>query len=94
LIKPAKANIKRFLKEIKRIIRKSAADKTEELIYALNNRITGWVNYYRSSVASKVFSYVDSEIFKALLRWAYRRHSSKGRKWIVKKYFTTVGGDH
>jgi RNA-directed DNA polymerase len=67
LIKPAKANVKRFLKEIKMIIRKGVAWKTEELIYTLNRRLTGWVNYYRSSVASKVFAKVDHEIIQALL---------------------------
>lgn len=94
LIKPAKANVKRFLQEIKSTIRKGAALPTEKLIHTLNARLTGWVNYYRSSVASKVFSYVDSEIFHALMRWALKRHARKGKRWIVRKYFTSLGGDN
>jgi len=94
LIKPAKANVKRFLQEIKSTIRKGAAMPTENLIHPLNSRLTGWVNYYRSSVASKVFSYVDSEIFHALMRWALKRHACKGKRWIVRKYFTRLGGDN
>lgn len=94
LIKPSKANIRTFLKEIKTLIRKSAALPTDKLIHALNLRLTGWINYYRSSVASKVFSMIDSEIFKALRRWAYKRHARKGKSWIVKKYFTRLGGDN
>jgi RNA-directed DNA polymerase len=94
LTKPSKANIRRFLKEIKCVIKKSAALPTDKLIHTLNSRLTGWVNYYRSSVASKVFSMIDSEIFKALRRWSYKRHARKGKGWIVKKYFTRLGEDN
>ncbi len=94
LIKPAKANIKRFLQEIRTTIKKGVALPTEQLIHTLNLRLTGWVNYYRTSVSSKVFSYVDSEIFKSLMRWACKRHTCKGKRWIVDKYFTTLKGDN
>jgi RNA-directed DNA polymerase len=94
LIKPAKANIKRFLREIKVLIRKGVAWPTDKLIYPLNEKITGWTNYYRSSVSSKVFSTIDHEIYEALMRWAYKRHARKGKRWIVSKYFTTLGRDH
>lgn len=93
LIKPAKANVQRFLKEIKMIIRKGVAWKTEDLIHTLNRRLTGWVNYYRSSVASKVFAKVDHEIYCALMRMLCKRHARKGKKWMVRKYFTTLKGD-
>lgn len=94
LIKPSKAGLKRFLKTIKEIIKKRVAWPTDKLIYTLNNCLTGWTNYYRSSVSSKVFSLIDNEIFQALMRWAYKRHARKGKRWIVKKYFTTLKGDH
>jgi RNA-directed DNA polymerase len=94
LIKPSKAGVKRFLKSIKEIIKKGAAWPTEQLIHTLNNRLTGWTNYYRSSVSSKVFSLIDHEIYQALTRWAYKRHARKGKRWIVKKYFTTLKGDN
>lgn len=94
LIKPAKANIKRFLKEIRTTIKKGVALPTETLIRTLNSRLTGWVNYYRTSVSSKVFSAIDNEIYLALMRWALKRHARKGKRWIVNKYFTTLGGDH
>ena len=94
LIKPSKEGIKRFLKAVKEIIKKGVAWTTEQLIHTLNNRLTGWTNYYRSSVSSKVFSLIDHEIFQALMRWAFKRHARKGKRWIVNKYFTTFKGDH
>jgi RNA-directed DNA polymerase len=36
--------------------------KTEQLISMLNPKIRGWSNYYRHSVASKAFGYVDVKI--------------------------------
>lgn len=94
LIKPTKASIKRFLQEIRAIIKKGVALPTDQLIHTLNSSLTGWTNYYRTVVSSKVFAKIDSEIFHALLRWAYKRHARKGKKWIVKHYFTTYKGDN
>ena len=94
LIKPSKANIKKLLKEIKLVIKKGIALPTDKLIRTLNSRLTGWVNYYKSSVASKVFKTVDSEIFYALMRHCQNRHHNKGKPWLVKKYFTSYGGNN
>lgn len=94
LIKPSKASINRFLKSIKEVIRKGTALPTEQLIHTLNSRITGWVNYFRTSVSSRVFSMINHEIFLALMRWACKRHARKGKRWIVNKYFTTLRGNH
>ena len=94
LIKPSRASIRSFLKTIKGTIKKGVALPTDKLIHSLNTRLTGWTNYYRSSVSSKVFSIIDHEIFLALMRWACKRHARKGKRWIVNKYFTTVRGNH
>ncbi len=94
LIKPAKANIKAFLKEMRTTIKKGVALPTEQLIHTLTSRLTGWVNYYRTSVSSKVFATIDHELFLALLRWGMKRHARKGKRWIVKHYFTTLGGNN
>ncbi len=94
LTKPAKESVSKFLKDIKSSIKKSTARPTDKLIYQLNEKITGWTNYYRSSVASKVFSMIDNEIFLALKRWGLKRHPRKGRRWIMYKYFKSLRGDN
>ena len=94
LIKPAKENVKQFLQEIRTTIKKGVALPTNQLIHTLNSRLTGWVNYYRTSVSSEVFAKVDNEIYKALMRWACKRHARKGKKWIVDKYFTSLKGNN
>lgn len=94
LIRPAKANITQFLREIRILIKQGVALPTEQFIHLLNAKITGWVNYYRTVVSSDVFYRIDSEIVQALLRWGYKRHARKGKRWIVEKYFTTFKGDN
>ncbi|HQS85065.1 MAG TPA: group II intron reverse transcriptase/maturase [Alphaproteobacteria bacterium] len=89
LIKPAKANIKKLIEEIKETIKSNRATKTENLIYLLNTKIRGWANYYRHVVSSKIFSKIDKIIYQALDRWMQRRHPNKGKRWLKTNYFRT-----
>jgi len=94
LIKPSKDNIKDFQKNIRDFIKRGVALPTEHLIHALNKKITGWTNYYRCVVSSRVFYKIDSEIFQALKRWSFKRHRSKSKRWIINKYYTHYGGNN
>ncbi|MBF0552031.1 MAG: group II intron reverse transcriptase/maturase [Deltaproteobacteria bacterium] len=87
LIKPAKKGTERFLNDIRGTIKANAMSKTEKLIRRLNLKIKGWSYYYRHVVAKKTFSYVDDAIFKAIWRWARRRHPNKSASWLKSKYF-------
>jgi len=87
IIKPAKSNVKRFLADIRDIIKSNKTAKTESIIYLLNPKIRGWANYYRHVCSKETFSYVDHKIFEILWRWAVRRHPNKGKRWIKRKYF-------
>ncbi|MCB1115313.1 MAG: group II intron reverse transcriptase/maturase [Chlamydiia bacterium] len=90
LIKPAKKGIKTFLSSIREIVKAQRAVKTEVLIYSLNTKIRGWVNYYRHCVAKETFTYVDHCIFQTIWNWAKRRHPNKPRCWTRKRYFTQL----
>lgn len=94
LIKPAKKNVLDFVRNIRAVIKKHAAISAGDLIAILNPKLQGWANFYRHSVASKTFSYVDNQIHQALRRWAKRRHPNKSKLWIMQKYFCTVGLDN
>ncbi len=87
IIKPAKSSIKRFLADIRRIIKINATTKMEDLIRQLNPKVRGWANYYRHVCSKRIFNYVDNAIFWALWRWCKRRHPKKGVRWIKDKYF-------
>ena len=94
LIKPSKKNVKTFLTNIRGIIKRNPTTAPATLVATLNPKIRGWSNYHRHVCSSDTFSSVDDAIFKALWRWAKRRHPQKNRTWIRKKYFGTLGGDN
>jgi len=87
LIKPSKDNVKTFLKNLRVLVKNNPTAKTENLIYLMNPKIRGWVNYFRHVVSSKTFNYIDHQVFKMLWQWAQRRHSNRSRRWVWKKYF-------
>ena len=41
--------------------------------------------------SARTFSYADTFIYHSLRRWARRRHSNKGPRWIKNKYFNQSG---
>ncbi|WP_176488411.1 group II intron maturase-specific domain-containing protein [Candidatus Regiella insecticola] len=94
LIKPSKSNVLTFIRNIKEVIKSLPNRVTGELIKSLNPKLRRWGNYYKHCVAKKTFSYVDCQIFKALLRWSTRRHPNKGARWIAKKYFLPEHASH
>jgi RNA-directed DNA polymerase len=57
------------------------------LIRQLNNKLRGWANYFRHVVAKKTFSYIDAQVFRALIAWINRRHPNKSARWKRQKYF-------
>ena len=60
---------------------------TKDLVGKLNPILRGWANYHRHVVSSKVFSYIDWQIFRMLWRWARRRHRKKGNRWVQNRYW-------
>jgi RNA-directed DNA polymerase len=92
LIKPSKANIQSFMKEIKKAIKDMATTKQEDVIDALNPKIRGWANYHKGTVAKEAFSQVDHEIWKTLWNWCKRRHPNKPESWIQSRYWIRKDG--
>jgi RNA-directed DNA polymerase len=92
IIKPSKKNRKAFLDKVRGIIKANPTIQTGLLIELLNPIIRGWANYHRHVCSKQTFRYVDYAIFKALWRWARRRHpKNKNAHWVRKKYFRTHG---
>ena len=91
LIKPARQAVKRFLDDIRGLIKANLATKTVDLIRQLNRKIRGWANYYRHVVATRTFAYVDHQVFMALSAWIKRRHPKKTASWKHRRYFRAEG---
>lgn len=90
LIKPSSKNVKAFLTSIRQTIKSMATASQENLIRKLNPKIRGWANYHHSVVSKEMYNKVDNEIWKAIWRWAVRRHPNKNKGWIHAKYFKKI----
>ena len=91
LIKPSKANVAAFLNKVRETVKNNKAIRQDRLIKMLNPIIQGWANFHKHVVAKKTFSRADKMIWYCLWQWAKRRHPNKGRRWIGKKYFRSIG---
>jgi len=91
LIKPSKKNVATFLDKVRTIVKGNKQAKQVDLIRQLNPVITGWANYHRHVVAKATLNRVDCEIWRTLWQWAKRRHPTKGRVWIKRRYFHVAG---
>jgi|JI102314DRNA_FD_contig_123_68609_length_2188_multi_10_in_0_out_2_2 RNA-directed DNA polymerase len=87
LIRPSKNKVKEHYKSIKEIIR--SVRKTEVLLMKLNPKILGWARYYRTVVSYKTFKWLNNLLFKALLKWQYKKHPTRSRKWLNRVYYHT-----
>ncbi|MDP8228267.1 MAG: group II intron reverse transcriptase/maturase [Candidatus Electryoneaceae bacterium] len=88
LIQPSKSAIKNFKQKIRETVKRGRAVRADVLIHLLNPILRGWSQYYRTVVSKKIFASLDHWLWHKLYRWALRRHPMKGKKWIVKKYFS------
>ncbi|AZG34006.1 group II intron reverse transcriptase/maturase [Shewanella psychromarinicola] len=93
LIKPSKSNVLSFLSNLREFIRKHPTIPVNDLIKILNPKLRGWANYYRHCVAKRTFDYVGHQLFWLLWRWAVRRHPTKSKDWVRRKYYMNrIGG--
>jgi RNA-directed DNA polymerase len=91
LIRPSRKNVKAFLAKVREVVRSLRAANQVKLIRVLNPIIRGWANYHRCQVAAETFHKVDKVIWDMLYRWAKRRHSNKGARWVLERYFGPNG---
>ena len=91
LIKPQKEKVTNFLRKIQEVLDNNKTAKQESIIRTLNPMLRGFSMYYRFVVSSKTFQTIDYQVWQKLWKWAVRRHPTKSKTWIMRKYFTTSG---
>ncbi len=90
-LRPQREKVQRFLEHVRAIIKSNKQVAQRTLIADLNLAINGWASYYRYSDAYVAFTRVDDALWRALWRWARRRHPNKGRHWVANRYFGVSG---
>ncbi len=94
IITPSKSKCKLRYNHIKEVVKTHKGTSQKRLIEKLNPIIRGWANYYSTVCSKKAFSKMDAQIYTLLESWAKHRHRNKGKKWIAKKYWKSIGGDN
>jgi RNA-directed DNA polymerase len=92
LIKPSKASIQAFKKQMTLVWKKGLSWDTQEVIENLNHKIMGWGNYYRGVSSKTMFSKLDYWMWGKQLWYTHRKHSDKSWGWKRAKYWGNIRG--
>lgn len=90
LVKPSKESIKRVKTTIKDTFHLAIAWPQDAVISKLNPLIRGWANYHKRVAASAILNDLDKYVWDVSWTWAKRRHQSKPKRWIAKRYWKRV----
>jgi RNA-directed DNA polymerase len=94
IITPSKEKQKAHYDQVCSVINAHKSASQLALITNLNPIIRGWANYYSSVCSKETYSQLDSLTYQKLFAWAKRRHPNKSARWIVSKYWQTIGNDN
>jgi RNA-directed DNA polymerase len=92
IITPSKQKQKVHYDQIASVIEAHKAAPQVALISRLNPIIRGWANYYATVVSKEAYSDIDNLMYQKLSAWAKRRHPTKNKGWMSKKYWQTIDG--
>ncbi|MCO6011761.1 group II intron reverse transcriptase/maturase [Actinoallomurus purpureus] len=87
LIKPSRAAIKKIKERLRAEAKALRGSNATALIAKLSPIIRGWAAYYRVAVSSKIFSSLDTYVWRLTFKWARFTHPKKSRTWVVNRYF-------
>jgi RNA-directed DNA polymerase len=87
LSKPSKSSVQSFKIKVNTIFKQMHGHNVDELISKLNSLIQGTANYWKPTVAKKIFTNMDNYIWKKTYKFLRRLHPNKSWKWIKKTYF-------
>jgi RNA-directed DNA polymerase len=94
IITPSQGKCKTHYDHIKEVVKSHKGTSQKRMIEKLNPIIRGWTNYYSTVVSKKAFSKMDAQVYTLLEAWAKHRHRNKGKKWLAKRYWKTIGNDN
>ncbi|MGG0454247.1 group II intron reverse transcriptase/maturase [Priestia megaterium] len=87
LIRPNKKSISKMIEKIRECFKKKQGSNVVNLIKDLNPIIRGYANYWNTVTSKKIFSKMDSYIWKKVKHFLKRLHPNKPWKWINTVYF-------
>lgn len=87
LIKPSKESVNKIKARLREEWKALNGRQVEMILKRLNPIIRGQANYFRSSVACRTFSQLDTYLYDKQFLWAKRAHPQKSWHWRKNKYW-------
>jgi RNA-directed DNA polymerase len=87
LITPQQQKVQALLQDVRSWLKQHQTVSPEAVIRQLNPLLRGWAMYDRHVVRKQTFQKVDYHIWRALWRWATRRHPKQPKRWIYRRSF-------
>ena len=94
IITPSNESQIKHYRELKKIINTYKGVSQSVLIQQLNPVIEGWCNYFSSGISKKIFSKLTYILKYKLIKWGIKRHRNKSKKWVIQRYFKTIGDNN
>lgn len=90
---PKKKKVQALAEGIRQLLKKLWAMPIQGVIAALNQKLRGWVNYFRIGNSSRVFRKVRNIVINKLVWYMKRKRKNKFRwkKWSTKELFDKYG---
>jgi group II intron reverse transcriptase/maturase len=81
ILLPSKESVLRFRRKVKELTSKSTTYKSlDDILYALNNLIRGWGNYFRYGWVSRLFSKLDYYVWDRVAHWLRKKYPRRPKK--------------
>ncbi|MFG2007296.1 group II intron maturase-specific domain-containing protein [Spirillospora sp. NPDC048911] len=82
MTKPSAAAVRRLKLRLAAEMRSLRGSNAQAVIIRLDPIVRGWAAYYRSVVASRVFTALDNYMWRLTYKWARHNHPNKPRRWV------------
>lgn len=87
LVTPSKKAVAERRQALRTAWLKLKGQNVPAVLGTLNPIIRGWANYYRPVVSTKVFTGMDSWMFKRAVRYIKHTHPTKSTEWCMTRYW-------
>ena len=84
----------KLLRELKDVFRRHRSQPVDRVIYLINPKLRGWVNYFRIGNSTECFSYVQDWVEKKLRRHLMRARKRRGfgwNRWSREWFYESLG---
>lgn len=91
LIKPAPKSVSAFRSNITNLVKECDGVPTNVFRDKLNQKTRGWANYFSSVTSKKIFSTMDTHVWRATWKWVRTKENRLSVSQCIIKYYKRIG---